>query len=180
MIAIRQATEQDLPAILTIYNDAIRTTTAVYDYQPHTLAMRQAWYDAKVADGWPVFVADDAGMVVGFSSLGPFRAWAAYKYTVENSVYVSADRRGHGIGKLLLPPLIDAARRMEMHAIIAGIDAANVASYRLHQSFGFVEVAHFREVGYKFGRWLDLKFLELLLETPHKPQEEATQRHYSG
>lgn len=173
MIAIRQATEQDLPAILAIYNDAIRTTTAVYDYQPHTLAMRQAWYDAKVADGWPVFVADDAGMVVGFSSLGPFRAWAAYKYTVENSVYVSADRRGHGIGKLLLPPLIDAARRMEMHAIIAGIDAANVASYRLHQSFGFVEVAHFREVGYKFGRWLDLKFLELLLETPRTPHEAA-------
>ena len=180
MIAIRQATEQDLPAILAIYNDAIRTTTAVYDYQPHTLAMQQTWYEAKVAGGWPVFVADDASMVVGFSSLGPFRAWAAYKYTVENSVYVATDRRGHGIGKLLLPPLIDAARRMEMHAIIAGIDAANVASYRLHQSFGFVEVAHFREVGYKFGRWLDLKFLELLLATPHKPQEEATQRHYSG
>jgi phosphinothricin acetyltransferase len=171
MIAIRQATEQDLPAILAIYNDAILTTTAVYDYQPHTLAMRQAWYDAKVAGGWPLFVADDAGAVVGFSSLGPFRAWAAYKYTVENSVYVAADRRGQGIGKLLLPPLIDAARRMEMHAIIAGIDATNVASYRLHQSFGFVEVAHFREVGYKFGRWLDLKFLELLLATPHKPQE---------
>jgi phosphinothricin acetyltransferase len=171
MIAIRQATEQDLPAILAIYNDAILTTTAVYDYQPHTLAMRQAWYEAKVADGWPLFVADDAGVVIGFSSLGPFRAWAAYKYTVENSVYVAADRRGQGIGKLLLPPLIDVARRMEMHAIIAGIDAANVASYRLHQSFGFVEVAHFREVGYKFGRWLDLKFLELLLPTPHKPQE---------
>ena len=171
MIAIRQATEQDLPAILAIYNDAILTTTAVYDYQPHTLAMRQAWYDAKVAGGWPLFVADDAGAVVGFSSLGPFRAWAAYKYTVENSVYVAADRRGQGIGKLLLPPLIDAARRMEMHAIIAGIDATNVASYRLHQSFGFVEVAHFREVGYKFGCWLDLKFLELLLVTPHKPQE---------
>jgi L-amino acid N-acyltransferase YncA len=171
MIAIRQATEQDLPAILAIYNDAILTTTAVYDYQPHTLAMRQAWYEAKVADGWPLFVADDAGVVIGFSSLGPFRAWAAYKYTVENSVYVAADRRGQGIGKLLLPPLIDVARRMEMHAIIAGIDAANVASYRLHQSFGFVEVAHFREVGYKFGCWLDLKFLELLLPTPHKPQE---------
>ncbi|MCE7982812.1 MAG: N-acetyltransferase family protein [Caldilinea sp. CFX5] len=171
MIAIRAATEQDLPAILTIYNDAILTTTAVYDYDPHTLAMRQTWYEAKVAAGLPVFVADDAGAVVGFSALGPFRAWAAYKYTVENSIYVAAARRGQGIGKLLLPPLIEAARRMEMHAIIAGIDATNVASYRLHQNFGFVEVAHFREVGYKFGRWLDLKFLELLLETPHRPQE---------
>lgn len=171
MIKIRAATEQDLPAILTIYNDAILTTTAVYDYQPHTLAMRQAWYEAKVAGGWPVFVADDAGVVVGFSSLGPFRAWAAYQYTVENSIYVATARHGQGIGKLLLPPLIETARCMEMHAVIAGIDAANVASYRLHQRFGFVEVAHFREVGYKFGRWLDLKFLELLLETPHKPQE---------
>lgn len=173
MIVIRPATEQDLPAILAIYNDAILTTTAVYDYQPHTLAMRQTWYEAKVSGGWPLFVADDAGTVVGFSSLGPFRAWAAYKYTVENSVYVAAARRGQGVGKLLLPPLIDAARQMEMHAIIAGIDATNVASYRLHQSFGFVEVAHFREVGYKFGRWLDLKFLELVLETPHEPREAA-------
>ena len=173
MIEIRSATAADLPAILTIYNDAILTTTAVYDYQPHTLAMRQAWYEAKIAAGLPVFVADDAGMVVGFSSLGPFRAWAAYKYTVENSIYVAAERRGQGIGKLLLLPLIDAARQLEMHAIIAGIDATNVASYRLHQRCGFVEVAHFREVGYKFGRWLDLKFLELLLETPGAPRETA-------
>lgn len=173
MITIRPATGQELPTILAIYNDAILTTTAVYDYQPHTLAMRQAWYEAKVAASWPVFVADEAGVVVGFSSLGPFRAWAAYKYTVENSIYVAAARRGQGIGKLLLLPLIEAARQMEMHAIIAGIDATNVASYRLHQSLGFVEVAHFREVGYKFGRWLDLKFLELLLETPHQPQEEV-------
>lgn len=171
MIDIRQATAQDLPAMLAIYNEAILTTTAVYDYYPHTLAMRQAWYDAKVAAGLPVFVAEDAGEVVGFSSLGPFRAWAAYKYTVENSIYVAADHRGQGIGKLLLAPLIEAARRLEMHAIIAGIDATNLVSYRLHQSFGFVEVAHFREVGYKFGRWLDLKFLELLLETPGEPRE---------
>lgn len=171
MMEIRLATTADLPAILAIYNDAILTTTAVYDYEPHTLTMRQAWYDAKMAAGLPVFVADDAGAVVGFSALGPFRAWAAYKYTVENSIYVAADRRSQGIGTLLLPPLIDAARRKEMHAIIAGIDATNSASYRLHQRFGFVEVAHFREVGYKFGRWLDLKFLELLLETPRTPRE---------
>jgi L-amino acid N-acyltransferase YncA len=173
MIEIRLATAPDLPAILAIYNDAILTTTAVYDYQPHTLAMRQTWYEAKVTAGLPVFVADEAGTVLGFSSIGPFRAWAAYKYTVENSIYVAAERRGQGIGKLLLPPLIDAARRLEMHAIIAGIDATNVASYRLHQSFGFVEVAHFREVGYKFGRWLDLKFLEFLLATPSEPREAA-------
>jgi phosphinothricin acetyltransferase len=171
MIAARRATEADLPAILAIYNDAILHTTAVYDYTPHTLAMRQAWLAAKQADGLPVFVADDGGQVAGFSSLGPFRAWAAYKYTVENSIYVAPDRRGQGIGKLLLPPLIDAARAMDMHAIIAGVDAENAASYRLHRAFGFEEVAHFRQVGYKFGRWLDLKFLELILATPAAPRE---------
>lgn len=171
MITIRRATEADLPAILAIYNDAILHTTAVYDYTPHTLAMRQSWLAAKQADGLPVFVADDAGAVVGFSSLGPFRAWAAYKYTVENSIYIAPDRRGQGIGKLLLPPLIAAATAMDMHAIIAGVDAQNIASYKLHRAFGFEEVAHFREVGYKFGRWLDLKFLELILATPAAPHE---------
>ena len=171
MITIRRATEADLPAILAIYNDAILNTTAVYDYTPHTLAMRASWLAAKRADGYPVFVADDGGLAVGFSSLGPFRAWAAYKYSVENSIYIAPDRRGQGIGKLLLPPLIDAAAQIGMHAIIAGVDAQNTASYRLHRSFGFEEVAHFRQVGYKFGRWLDLKFLELILETPAAPHE---------
>lgn len=169
--AIRTAIEADLPGILAIYNDAILTTTAVYDYTPHTLEMRRKWFQEKVSAGFPVYVAIVDNEVVGFSSLGPFRAWAAYKYTVENSVYVAASHRGQGIGKLLLAPLIDAARVLEIHVIIAGVDAANAASYRLHRAFGFVEVAHFREVGYKFGRWLDLKFLELILETPVSPEE---------
>jgi phosphinothricin acetyltransferase len=90
---------------------------------------------------------------------------------VENSVYVSADQRGKGIARLLMTPLIDAARTQNYHAIIASIDATNEASLRLHRSFGFEEVACFREVGYKFGRWLDLKFLELLLETPANPTD---------
>jgi phosphinothricin acetyltransferase len=172
MTHIRPANEQDLPAILDIYNDAILHTTAVYDYQSHTLEMRKAWYAAKVAGGFPIFVAEEEGQVIGFSSLGPFRAWAAYKYTVENSIYVAPDRRGQGVGKLLLPPLIEAARQLELHALIAGIDASNEASYRLHRRFGFEEVAHFKQVGYKFGRWLDLKFLELILETPTQPKEQ--------
>src|ERR1044071_5795869 len=106
MIKIREATQNDLPKLLTIYNDIILNTTAVYDYQPHTLEMRQAWFKTKQEQGFPVFVAEDAGRVVGFSSIGPFRAWAAYKYSVENSIYVAADQRGKGIGKLLIPPLI--------------------------------------------------------------------------
>jgi L-amino acid N-acyltransferase len=163
MITIRSARETDLPEILEIYNHVIVHTTAVYQYVPQTLEMRKAWYDSKIKDGYPLFIAEDAGRVVGLSTYGPFRAWAAYKYTVENSVYVAADQRGKGIARLLMQPLIDAARSQGYHAIIASIDASNDASLRLHESFGFAEVAHFREVGYKFGRWLDLKFLELLL-----------------
>lgn len=161
---IRAAEEGDLPDILTIYNDAILHTTAVYDETPHTIEMRLAWFRAKQESGMPVFVADAGGRVAGFSALGPFRAWAAYRYTVENSIYVGPNDRGRGLGRLLLAPLIESAGAMGMHAIVAGVDADNQASYQLHRSFGFVEVAHFREVGYKFGRWLDLKFLELLLD----------------
>lgn len=172
MITVRTAAESDLPEILTIYNDIIVNTTAVYDYKPHTPAMRKQWWDAKVQQGFPVFVAEEAGRIVGFSSIGPFRAWAAYKYSVENSIYVAADQRGKGIGKLLMPPLIEAAGKLNMHTILAGIDASNDASVRLHESFGFKEVALFREVGYKFGKWLDLKFLQLVLNTPARPDEQ--------
>lgn len=171
MITIRPAREADLPEILEIYNHVILHTTAVYAYEPHTLAMRKDWFESKVRDGYPLFAAEDGGRVVGLSTYGPFRAWPAYKYTVENSVYVAADQRGKGIARLLMLPLIDAARVRGYHAIIASIDAANEASLRLHRSFGFEEVAHFREVGYKFGRWLDLKFMELLLDAPANPTE---------
>lgn len=171
MITVRPAEEKDLPEILVIYNDIIVNTTAVYDYEPHTAAMRKQWWDTKKEQGFPVFVAEEEGRVVGFSSIGPFRAWAAYKYSVENSIYVATDVRGKGVGKLLMRPLIDAARKLEMHTILAGIDASNEASIRLHEWFGFKEVAHFKEVGYKFDRWLDLKFLQLVLDTPAAPQE---------
>jgi L-amino acid N-acyltransferase len=163
MIQIRNATEQDLPAILDIYNDVIVNTTAVYDYEPHTLEMRRAWFNTKKEQGFPVFVAEDDGKLLGLSSIGPFRAWAAYQYSVENSVYVASEARGRGIGKLLIPPLIEAARQLKLHTIIAGIDASNEASIRLHRRFGFEEVAHFKQVGWKFNRWLDLKFLQLML-----------------
>jgi L-amino acid N-acyltransferase len=172
MIEIRPALEQNLEAMLEIYNDVIVNTTAVYDYQPHTLDMRRQWFRIKEAQGFPVFVAVENGKVVGFSSIGPFRTWAAYKYSVENSVYVAADQRGKGIGKLLIAPLIQAAEQLHMHTIIAGIDATNEASIMLHRSFGFKEVAHFKQVGYKFGRWLDLTFMQLLLKTPEQPVEE--------
>jgi L-amino acid N-acyltransferase YncA len=162
-IIVREAVREDIPQMLEIYNEVILNTTAVYNYDPHTLEMRTEWFETKQQQGFPVFVAEENNIILGFSSIGPFRAWQAYKYTVENSVYVKADCRGKGIGKLLMPPLIVAAKRLGLHAIVAGIDATNDVSIALHKQFGFVEVAHFKEVGYKFDRWLDLKFLELIV-----------------
>jgi len=162
MIEVRQA--NDLPAMLAIYNDIIINTTAVWHSEPHTLQMRQEWFALKKELGHPVYVATEQGIIVGFSTIGPFRPWHGYRYTVENSVYVATESRGKGIAKLLMPPIIDAAKALNLHAIVAGIEAENIASIELHKKFGFEEVAHFKEVGYKFNRWLDLKFLELIIE----------------
>ena len=107
---------------------------------------------------------DDAGRLVGWSALNPYHARPGFRFTTENSVYVAADQRGRGLGKLLLAPLIDAARARGLHAIIAAIDATNEASLRLHRQFGFVQVGHFKQVGYKFDRWLDLVYLERLVD----------------
>jgi phosphinothricin acetyltransferase len=161
---IRDASEIDLPAILNIYNDVIINTTAVYSEKPHTLQMRTDWFNDRKNNNFPVFVADLNGVVAGFSSFGHFRVWPCYRYTVEVSVYVEKSFRGKGISKMLLAALLDRARQMNVHAIIAGISADNEISIKLHQSFGFAEVAHFKEVGYKFNRWLDLKFFELMIE----------------
>ena len=163
MITVRPATEDDLPPILDIYNDIIEHTTAVYYYEPHTLEMRRQWFKEREQKGFPVFVAEEDGIILGMSTIGPFRVPTAYQFSVENTVHVAANARRRGIGKLLMPPIIEAAGKLKMHTIIAGIDAGNEVSLHLHRSFGFVEVAHFKEVGFKFGRWLDLKFLQLIL-----------------
>lgn len=163
MVKTRLAKEEDLQQLLDIYNEIIANTTAVYQYDLHTLEMRREWFETKQQQGFPVFVAEDENMIVGFSTFGSFRNWQAYKYTVENSVYVHAAHRGKGISKLLMQPLIDAAKDMKLHAIVAGIDATNNISIELHKKFGFVEVAHFKEVGSKFDRWLDLVFMERII-----------------
>lgn len=163
MIAVRKALENDLPQILDIYNDAILNTTAVYDYEPHTLEMRRQWFETKQQQGFSVFVAEENNEVLGFSSFGPFRAWAGYKYSVENSIYIKDGQRGKGIGKLLMQPLIDAAKELKLHTIIAGIDADNKLSIDFHKQFGFVEAGHLKQIGWKFDRWLDLVFMQLIL-----------------
>ena len=161
---IRPATVADLPGILEIYNEAVLHTTATYDYEPRTLEQRAAWFEERTRDGYPVFAAvDDTGRVVGWSALNPYHARMGYRFTAENSVYVAADRRGKGIGKLLLPPLIAGAQAKGLHAIIAAIDAENAASIRLHAAFGFEKVGHFKQTGFKFNRWLDVVYMERLL-----------------
>lgn len=161
--AVRNAQESDLAAILAIYNDAVLTTTAVYDYKPRTPEDQSAWFRAKLEQRLPVLVADVNGTVAGFGSYGPFRPWPAYLHSVENSLYVAPDWRGRGIGSLLLPALLQHAAGRGLHTMIAGIDAANEASLRLHAKFRFEPVARFREVGWKFERWLDLAFLQRML-----------------
>jgi L-amino acid N-acyltransferase len=157
-------------AILEILNDAIANSTALYDYRPRTAADMQSWFEGKRARSFPVLGAvDERGALLGFASYGTFRNWPAYKYTVEHSVYVHAQQRGHGLGRLLLQHVIERARQQEYHALIGGIDAGNAVSVALHQSLGFEHCGTVREAGFKFGRWLDLAFYQLLLETPRRP-----------
>lgn len=169
---IRKALETDLPGILEIYNEAILNTTALYTYEPMTLPMLQQWFAGKTAKNLPVYIAGIGDRVAGFASYGPFRPWPAYKYTVEHSIYVHKDCRGKGIAKTLLRTLIDHATADNLHTIVAGIDSQNEVSIKLHRQFGFKETGQISQVGYKFGRWLDLVFMQLILENNLQPNEK--------
>ena len=164
-ILIRPAIRADVPGILDIYNEAVLNTTASYDYEPSTLEKRLEWFDSHCAQNYPIFVAiDEQDHLVGWSSLSEFRTRIGYRFTAENSVYVAVGRRGRGIGKLLLRPLIDAAHHLKLHAVIAVIDADNCASLHIHETFGFERAGVFKQVGYKFDRWLDVVYMQLLLQ----------------
>ena len=161
---VRLAARADVPAILTIYNEAVLNTTASYDLEPVSLESRLEWYDQKQASGRPVFVAEGADKVLGWSTYGEFRAKPGYRYSAEHSVYVAAGSRGQGLGRALMRPVIEHARAAGLHVLIGGVDASNAASMGLHLSLGFEQVAHFRQVGRKFDRWLDLAFMQLILD----------------
>ena len=163
MLTVRDAIESDLPAVLAIYNDVVATTTSVYRDDPATLDDRMAWWRDRVAQRLPVLVAVAGDQVVGFASFGDFRAWPGYRFTVEHSVHVRADLRGRGVGHALMVPLLDRARAMGKHVMVAGVDADNAGSIRFHERLGFERAGHLREVGFKFGRRLDLVFLQRML-----------------
>ncbi|MFM7109314.1 MAG: N-acetyltransferase family protein [Planctomycetaceae bacterium] len=170
--AVIACTEAHLPAIQAIYNDAILTTTALYEYAPRTEEVMREWFTARRRDGIPVLGIEwEPGVLAGFATWGPFRPRAAYKYSAEHSVYVDERFRGEGVGRQLLQALIAEAKTKDLHMLVAGIDATNVASVALHSSLGFRCCGTVREAGYKFGRWLDLEFWQLILPTPAEPQD---------
>ncbi|WP_149277347.1 GNAT family N-acetyltransferase [Pareuzebyella sediminis] len=163
-LIIREAKEEDVAGILGIINYEISNSTVVYDYKERSLAFQLNWYRKKMDEGMPVIVADDGLGVIGFGTFGIFRPWEAYRFCVEHSIYVAENARGKGVGKQLLSELITLARKGGFHTMIAGIDATNEGSIRFHKQFGFQEVGLFREVGFKFEKWLDLIFLQLFLK----------------
>ncbi|MFI5408792.1 GNAT family N-acetyltransferase [Kaistia sp. UC242_56] len=164
MTTIRPATEADLPAILAIYNDAVVNTAAIWNDDIVDLDNRIAWFRTRTGQGFPVLVAVEGDRVLGYASYGDFRAFQGYRFTVENSIYVAGDARGKGAGSALLAALVDAARAQGKHMMVAGIEAGNDVSLRLHAKQGFVETARMPELGFKFGRYLDLVFLQKTLD----------------
>jgi L-amino acid N-acyltransferase len=159
-------------AILGIFNEAIINSTVLYDYKPRTMEMMTGWFEAKSKGKFPVIgVENDSGELMGFGSYGTFRAWPAYKYSVEHSVYVDARFRRQGIGKRLLQEVIAAAQGQDYHLLVGVIDASNSVSIQLHEALGFIHCGTIRQAGFKFSRWLDVSFYQLILSTPSKPMD---------
>ena len=169
---IRDATEHDLPAIRAIYNDAVLNTTAIWNEQPVDLANRQAWFSARQAQQYPILVAVDNDEVTGYASFGDWRPFEGFRYSVEHSVYVRNDQRGRGLGPRLMQALIERARSRGKHVMVAAIESGNLASICLHERLGFVTTGQMPQVGIKFGRWLDLTFMQLTLNPGAEPPQE--------
>lgn len=171
---LRTCTEDQLPEILDIYNDAIINTTALYDYKTRTMETMDAWYADKLNGNYPIIGAfDNDNVLLGFATYGQFRVRPAYKYTIEHSVYVRHDKRGFGVGRTLLKALIVAAGEQDYHVLMGVIDSLNETSIHLHKKEGFVHCGNMKQVGYKFGKWLDADFYQLILKTPFCPNEDG-------
>lgn len=161
-IVIRLATVDDLPAVREIYNYYVERSTCTFQLELDTEAQRLEWFLSR-SPAHPVVVADVAGDVVGWASLSAWHARAGYARTVEASVYIRHDFHRHGLGRRLMLDLIERARSLGHHTIIGGACTEQAASLALQESLGFERVAHFRQVGHKSGRWLDVVYMQLML-----------------
>lgn len=164
MIQIRPARHLDLQKILAIINFEILNSTVNYDFVPKTMEEQTDWFEEKQKAGLPVIVATSEQNVMGFATYGKFRPKPGYRFTAEHSVYLATDYRGKGIGTKLLLELIRIAKESGYHSLIGGVDSSNEGSYLFHQKLGFKEVARLKEVGHKFDQWLDMIFMQLILE----------------
>jgi L-amino acid N-acyltransferase YncA len=162
-VIVRPATEADLAAIVAIYNDAVVNTTAIWNDAIVDVDNRKIWFDGRQKLGYPVLVAEEEGAIVGYGSFGDFRAFDGYRFSVEHSVYVAEGVRRRGIASALLVALIEKAKELGKHVVIGGIASDNAASLALHAKLGFAETGRMPEVGFKFGRWLDLVFMQKTL-----------------
>lgn len=163
-IKIRPAVFSDLDTILEIVNHQILHSTSNYDYEPHDFETQKLWFDEKLAQGFPVIVAEYENAPIGYATYGSFRHKEGYKHTVEHSVYVAEEFMGKGAGKLLLAELIELAKKQGYHTMIGVIDSENQGSISFHQKYGFEIAGIIKESGYKFDRWLNSVFLQLILE----------------
>jgi phosphinothricin acetyltransferase len=167
---IAHAGEPHMAGIAAIYNDAVARTTAIWNDATVDAANRRDWWLQRRDKGYPVLVAlDEAGEVLGFASFGDFRAFDGYRFTVEHSVYVRSDARRMGTARALMQGLVADARALGKHALVGAIESGNAASLALHSALGFAEVGRMPQVGAKFGRWLDLTWMQLLLDERPAP-----------
>lgn len=166
---IRDALVKDAGPIAGIYNQAVRDTVAIWNDSEVDVANRRAWIADRQVAGYPVLVLEEGGEVIGYASYGPYRPFDGYKYSVEHSVYVRPEHHGRGYGRLLMEALIERARKGKVHVMIGGIAAENEGSLVLHKKLGFVETGRMPEVGQKFGRWLDLVFMQLQVDNRREP-----------
>lgn len=170
---IQDAGEVHLEGIAAIYNDAVLHSTAIWNDRTVDIAERSAWLADRTSAGFPVLVAVDEGDVVGYASYGPWRAFDGFRHTVEHSVYVRGDQRGKGLGRALMEALVSRARSSGVHVMVAAVERGNAGSIRLHEQLGFRHAGVVEQVGAKFGRWLDLAFLQLVLDDREAPPAAA-------
>ncbi|MHA0981319.1 GNAT family N-acetyltransferase [Kosakonia cowanii] len=172
-MSIRYAVKEDCAAIAAIYNHAVINTAAIWNDQTVDADNRIAWFEARALLGYPVIVSEENGVVTGYASFGDWRAFDGFRHTVEHSVYVHPEHQGKGLGLALMERLIEEAKRIGKHVMVAGIEAQNQGSIHLHQKLGFTITGQMPQVGTKFGRWLDLTFMQLQLDNRTDPDAPA-------